>query len=121
MFAFLIILAGLESLPLEPYESAIVDGASRWQIFRLITLPQLAPVITVVLMFRTLDAFKWFDTIYMMTRGGPANATEFVSFKIWSKAFFQNQLGYASALSIVAIIIAAIMMNIFYRMFKKTH
>jgi len=118
-FAMLIFLAGLESLPLEPYEAARVDGASPWQILKYVTLPQLTPVIAIVLMFRTLDAFKTFDVIYMVTRGGPGNATEVLSYKIWQKAFFQNQLGYAAALSVVAIILATVMMNIFSRILSK--
>jgi multiple sugar transport system permease protein len=118
-FAMLIFLAGLESLPLEPYEAAKVDGAQAWQIIRYITLPQLAPIIAVILMFRTLDAFKTFDIIYMVTRGGPANATEVLSYKIWQKAFFQNKLGYAAAMSVLAIILATIMMKTFSALLSK--
>ena len=118
-FAMLIFLAGLESLPLEPYEAAKVDGAHAWQIIRYITLPQLAPIIAVILMFRTLDAFKAFDIIYMMTRGGPGNATEMLSYKIWQKAFFQNKLGYAAAMSVLAIILATIMMKTFSALLSK--
>jgi len=118
-FAMLIFLAGLESLPLEPYEAARVDGAHAWQIIRYITLPQLAPIIAVILMFRTLDAFKAFDIIYMMTRGGPGNATEMLSYKIWQKAFFQNKLGYAAAMSVLAIILATIMMKTFSALLSK--
>lgn len=118
-FAMLIFLAGLESLPLEPYEAAKVDGARAWQIIRYITLPQLAPIIAVILMFRTLDAFKAFDIIYMMTRGGPGNATEMLSYKIWQKAFFQNKLGYAAAMSVLAIILATIMMKTFSALLSK--
>jgi multiple sugar transport system permease protein len=119
-FAMIIFLAGLESLPLEPYEAARVDGASRWQVLRYVTLPQLVPVIGIVLMFRTLDAFKAFDVIYMVTRGGPGNATEVLSYRIYMKAFFQNQLGYAAALSVVAIILATLMMRYFIRLLSKT-
>ena len=119
-FAMIIFLAGLESLPLEPYEAARVDGASPWQILRYVTIPQLVPVIGIVLMFRTLDAFKIFDVIYMVTRGGPGNATEVLSYRIWQKAFFQNQLGYAAALSVIAIILATLMMMYFIRLLSKT-
>ena len=118
-FAMLIFLAGLESLPLEPYEAAKVDGAHAWQIIRYITLPQLAPIIAVILMFRALDAFKAFDIIYMVTQGGPANATEVLTYKIWHKAFFQNKLGYAAAMSVLAIIMATIMMKIFSALLSK--
>ncbi len=118
-FAMLIFLAGLESLPLEPYEAAKVDGAHAWQILRYITLPQLTPIVAVILMFRALDAFKTFDIIYMVTRGGPANATEVLSYKIWQKAFFQNKLGYAAAMSVLAIILATIMMKTFSALLSK--
>jgi multiple sugar transport system permease protein len=118
-FAMLIFLAGLESLPVAPYEAARVDGAGPWQVLRYITLPQLTPIIAIILMFRTLDAFKTFDIIYMVTSGGPGNATEVLSFKIWHKAFFQNQIGYAAALSVLTIILATIMMKIFGRLFAK--
>ncbi len=118
-FAMLIFLAGLESLPLEPYEAAKVDGAHSWQIIRYITLPQLAPIIAVILMFRALDAFKAVDIIYMVTQGGPANATEVLTYKIWHKAFFQNKLGYAAAMSVLAIIIATIMMKTFSAFLSK--
>ena len=119
-FAMIIFLAGLESLPLEPYEAARVDGASPFQILRYVTIPQLVPVIGIVLMFRSLDAFKIFDVIYMVTRGGPGNATEVLSYRIWQKAFFQNQLGYAAALSVIAIILATLMMMYFIRLLSKT-
>jgi multiple sugar transport system permease protein len=104
---------------MEPYEAAKVDGAHAWQIIRYITLPQLAPIIAVILMFRALDAFKTFDIIYMVTQGGPGNATEVLSFKIWQKAFFQNKLGYAAAMSVLAIILATIMMKTFSALLSK--
>jgi multiple sugar transport system permease protein len=119
-FSLLIFLAGLESLPVEPYEAARVDGASYIQLVRFITLPQLTPIIAIVLLFRTLDAFKTFDTIYMITGGGPGNATDVLSFRIYQKAFFQNQLGYAAALSVLTLILATLMMSIFSRILRRT-
>ncbi len=119
-FAMLIYLAGLESLPLEPFEAAVVDGASSFQVLTHIVLPQLKSIIAVILMFRTLDAFKMFDVVYMMTMGGPGNATEVLSYKIWHTAFFENKLGTGAALSIIMIIIANIMMQSFNRIMKKS-
>lgn len=119
-FAMMIYLAGLESLPMEPFEAAVVDGASAMQILRLIVLPQLRPIIAVILMFRSLDAFKMFDVVYMMTQGGPGNATEVLSYKIWHTAFFQNRVGAAAALSVIMIIIANIMMQFFNKVLKKS-
>ncbi len=112
-FAMLIILAGLESLPVEPIEAAQVDGASHFQVFRYILLPLLTPVLTIVVMFRTLDAFKTYDIIYMITRGGPANATDVFSYNIWRKAFFENNMGYAAALSVVMVIVVTFLTRIF--------
>src|SRR5574337_1640040 len=78
-FATLILLAGLQMIPEELYEAAQVDGAGRWRTFRLITLPLLQPSILIVLLFRTLDAFRIFDLVYVLTGGGPANTTETLS------------------------------------------
>ncbi|OHD21542.1 MAG: hypothetical protein A2064_06730 [Spirochaetes bacterium GWB1_66_5] len=118
-FAMLIFLAGLESLPVDPYEAAVVDGANSWQILRFLTFPLLLPVTVVILLFRTLDAFKAFDIIYMLTGGGPGNATEVLSYKIWHTAFFQNRIGYSAALSVVAILIATLLMRGFIRLMKS--
>ena len=118
-FAIIIFLAGLDSLPADPFEAAVVDGANEWQVLKYVTLPLLLPVTAVILMFRTLDAFKTFDLIYMVTMGGPANATEVLSYNIWHTAFFQNRIGYAAALSVIAIVIATIMMKVFISTLKK--
>jgi multiple sugar transport system permease protein len=72
----LIIYAGLQSLPPEPFEAARIDGAGPWSIFRLITLPLLYPVLSIVVLIRSFDAFRVFDIVWTMTGGGPGNATE---------------------------------------------
>lgn len=107
-FVFIIVLASLESLPLEPFEAAHIDGASRWQIFRYITLPLIKPLILVVVLIRAMDVFRIFDTIYIMTGGGPGSATESVSTHTMRVMFQWFRTGYASALSfiILAIIVA---------------
>ena len=74
-FAILIFLAGLQSLPKEPFEAALIDGASDWFIFRRLTLPMLTPCIILITLFRLIDSLKVFDTIYATTKGGPAGAT----------------------------------------------
>lgn len=74
-FAILIFLAGLQSLPKEPFEAAQVDGASGWFVFRKLTLPMLTPSIILITLFRLIDSLKIFDTIYATTKGGPASAT----------------------------------------------
>ena len=107
-FVFLIMLAGLEALPVEVFEAASVDGASGWQKLRLIILPLMWPTISVALMFRTIFAFKVFDEIFLLTSGGPGTATEVVSLYIYKVFFGQNQLGYGALVAIVSISIICV-------------
>ena len=118
-FTTLIIKAGLDSVDPSPQEAATVDGASRFQIFKLITFPAIAPIFTVALLFRTLDAFKAFDIIYIVTRGGPGGSTYVLGYNIWKTAFYQNQLGLAAAMSVVMIFIATILALVLVRIMKK--
>lgn len=118
-FTFLILHAGLSSLPSEPFEAAALDGASRWQMLRFITLPMITPVLTVALLFRVLDAFKLFDVIYILTRGGPGNATNLLAYNIWRKGFFENLLGYAATLSVIMIVIATILALVLIRVMAR--
>jgi len=118
-FTTLIIKAGLDSVDPTPIEAATVDGASRFQIFRHVTFPSIAPIFTVALLFRTLDAFKAFDIIYVVTRGGPGGSTYVLGYNIWKTAFFQNQLGLAAAMSVIMIIIASALAYILVRIMKK--
>jgi len=104
-FVMLLLLAGLQALPVEPYEAAIVDGASSLQRFRFITLPLLKPVIVVVLALRIIDLFRVFDVIYIMTLGGPGRATELLPYYIYRTAFSESRMGYASAISWMTMII----------------
>jgi|TARA_B100000959_G_C14980673_1_gene623328 multiple sugar transport system permease protein len=117
-FTTLIIKAGLDSMDPTPQEAATVDGASRFQIFTLVTFPSIAPIFAVALLFRTLDAFKAFDIIYIVTRGGPGGSTYVLGYNIWKTAFYQNQLGLAAAMSVVMIIIATILALILVRIMK---
>ena len=107
-FMFLILLAGLQAIPQEPYEAAVIDGASSWQMFRHITLPLLKPAILVALLLRTIDLLRIFDQIFILTQGGPGFATETVSLYIYKTAFRFFDLGYAAALSLVLLIIVNI-------------
>lgn len=97
----LIALAGLAALPTEPYEAAIIDGASRLQTLRYITLPLLRPYIVVAALFRGIDALKTFDTIYVITRGGPAFASETLNLYIYNVAFEYLHIGSSSAMLVV--------------------
>ena len=96
-FVMLIVLAGLSALPVEPYEAAQIDGASPLQLFWYLTLPMLRPILMVALMFRSIDALKTFDIIYVITGGGPAFASETLNLFIYSQGFQYFNMGYASA------------------------
>jgi len=101
----LIVLAGLSALPLEPYESAIIDGASANQLFWRITLPLLRPTIVVAVLFRSIDALKTFDSIFVITRGGPLYATETLNIYSFVTAFQYFNMGYSSALLVIFFVI----------------
>jgi multiple sugar transport system permease protein len=104
----LIALAGLASLPREPYEAAHIDGASTLQAFWHITLPLLRPAIVVAVLFRAIDALKTFDIIYIITQGGPANSTETINILLFNQAFSYFNMGYASS---VAVALFAVVMG----------
>jgi len=97
----LILLGGLASLPIDPYEAAKIDGATPFQAFWHITLPLLAPFLVVALIIRTIDALKAFDTIYVITQGGPGTASETINIFLYLQAFAYYNLGYASAVVVV--------------------
>jgi multiple sugar transport system permease protein len=101
----LIVLGGLASLPREPYESAIIDGANSWSLFRHITLPLVWPYIMIAVMLRTIDALKVFDNIFVITQGGPGTASETINIFLYWQAFQFYKLGYASALVVVFFVI----------------
>jgi multiple sugar transport system permease protein len=96
----LIALAGLASLPREPYEAAHIDGATTVQAFWHITLPLLRPAIVVAILFRAIDAIKTFDIIFIMTQGGPANSTETINILLFNQAFSYFNMGYASSMAV---------------------
>jgi multiple sugar transport system permease protein len=97
----LIVLGGLASLPSDPYEAARLDGASSWQMFRHISLPLVWPHIVVALVIRTIDALKAFDTIFVISNGGPGTASETVNMLLYQEAFAYYDMGYASAMVVV--------------------
>ena len=99
-FCFLLLLAGLESLPQDVYEAAKLDGAGPWQELRHVTLPLMLPVIVVTLVTRTLLAFKVFDEVFLLTQGGPGTATEVLSFTVFRVFFNDDREGFGSAMSI---------------------
>ncbi len=104
----IIILAGLKSLPTEPYEAARIDGAGEIPIFFRITLPLLRPTLMVALLIRSLDALKVFDIIWAITGGGPGTSTTVANLRIYEVGISQLRIGYAAALSNVLLIIGVI-------------
>jgi multiple sugar transport system permease protein len=105
-FCFLILYAGLRSIPPELHEAARIDGANAWRRFRDVTLPLLAPYLFVAALMRTLDSFKLFDKVYAMTGGGPGNATETLSMHVHRLAFRFFDIGLASAAAVAMILVA---------------
>jgi multiple sugar transport system permease protein len=112
-FVVILLTAGLQVIPRELYQAAVVDGAGSWNMFRRITLPLLMPVVAVVLIFRTLDAFRVFDAVYVLTGGGPANTTETLSIYAYKVLFQTLQFGYGSTLSVVVFLCVG-MISVFY-------
>ncbi len=102
-FVTLTMLAGLTSLPKEPLESAMVDGANRFQVFWYVTLPLLRPVILTTVFIRIMDALRTVDEVWMLTGGGPGTATRFVGIHIWRIVFPKTDYGYGSAMSILTL------------------
>ena len=101
----LIVLGGLAGLPKEPYESALIDGANDWHMFRHITLPLVWPFIMVAIVIRTIDALKAFDTIFVITQGGPGTASETMNIFLYLQAFQFYKIGYASAVVVIFFVI----------------
>jgi multiple sugar transport system permease protein len=118
-FVFLVLLAGLQAIPQEPYEAARVDGSSSWQTFRHVTLPLLKPAILIVLLLRTMDLLRVFDQIFILTEGGPGFATETVSLYIYRAAFRFTDFGYAAAMSFVLLIITNLISTIYIRLLQS--
>jgi len=118
-FVFLLMLSGIASLPKDVFEAARVDGASSRQIFRYITLPLLMPFMLVALLIRFIDSFKIFDTIFVMTRGGPANATETLSIYTYKVGLNFFRMGYAATLSYIILIIITLASQQFLKLEKR--
>ena len=104
----LIVLGGLAAIPAEPYESAQIDGANIWQVFRYISLPLITPFLFIAAMIRMIDAVKSFDIIFAITQGGPGSASETINLYLYSVAFSYYDIGYGSAIAVVffALIVA---------------
>ena len=105
----LIVLGGLSNLPRDPYDAAAIDGAGYWRQVRYLTLPLIWPFITIALIIRTIDALKTFDTIFVITGGGPGTASETMNMFLYAQAFSFLKLGYASAVVIIFFVIVIIL------------
>ncbi len=118
-FVFLIVFSALQTLPREPFEASLIDGASYWKSTWYITLPLLRPVLGVVLIFRVMDAFKTFDQIFVITGGGPGTATTTMSLYTYFLMFTRYNFGKAAALTIIILIavtfISRWVLKTFYR------
>jgi len=117
-FMFLILLAGLQAIPQEPYEAALVDGSSAWQTFRYVTLPLLKPAILIALLLRTIDLLRVFDHIFILTEGGRGFATETLSLYIYRTAFRFSNFGYAAAMSFVLLLLTNLISVAYMRMLR---
>lgn len=120
-FMFLVLLAGLGALPQKPYEAAAVDGATPWQTFRHLTLPMLRPFLLVMLFIRLIDAFKIFDTVFILTKGGPGVATEVISVFAYRYNFEYWRLGETSALAIVIFLLFFVVFGALFTMLQKRY
>jgi multiple sugar transport system permease protein len=115
----ILLLAGLQSLPKEPFEAAAIDGASRWRVLRYLTLPMLRPVIAVCVVIRAIDAFRTFDIVWTLTAGGPARSTELFSLYAYVHAFLNLDFGLGSAAAIVGGIIILVVGMALYRVLDR--
>ena len=118
-FAFLVLLAALQSINPELYEVAAIDGASYWQSLRHITIPLLKRAFLVVLLIRTIDAFKAFDILYVMTEGGPGRATEVLSTYGYRLAFVGWRMGTASAFALILFYIIVGVSSLYIRLLRE--
>jgi ABC-type sugar transport system permease subunit len=117
-FVAILLLAGLQVIPGDVYEAAHVDGATWWQSFRRITLPMLKPALSTAMIFRTLQALLVFDVIYVMTRGGPGNSTETLSFVNYNTFILNTDFGVGGAMSLLLVVLALVVSAIYVRAFR---
>ncbi|UJF31896.1 carbohydrate ABC transporter permease [Paenibacillus hexagrammi] len=118
-YAFLLYYAGIKGVPKELYEAAMLDGATQAQVHGHIIFPLLAPVVRVNIILAVVAAFKQMETVYLMTGGGPADSTQFLSTYLYSKAFREGLYGYGNALSILLVLICLIMTVLLNRALQK--
>jgi multiple sugar transport system permease protein len=114
-FSLIILLAGLKAIPHEYYEAALVDGANAWEAFRRITIPLLMPVLMFVVVTQAVFSFQVFVPVYQMTKGGPLDSTKVLVYYIYQQGFRFQDMGYASALSVVTLMILVVVSYLLMR------
>jgi multiple sugar transport system permease protein len=114
----MIFLAALQGVSSELVDASRVDGAGRWQSFRNVTIPQISPAILMVFILTVVGAFKVFDVIYILTRGGPGVSTTVLSYAVY-KAFAQNNIGYASAFSVLLFLLIILITVVIWQLRKR--
>jgi len=119
-FVTLICYAGLRSMPSDPFESAAIDGANRWQVLFHITLPMMRKLLFLAILLRAVDALRLFDTAFVLTQGGPGRATEFLSLHVYRMANAQNGLiGRAAAIALVLLVISTVVSRFLIKQQRK--
>jgi multiple sugar transport system permease protein/N,N'-diacetylchitobiose transport system permease protein len=118
-FYSLIFLAALQTIPEELYEVAQTDGASIWRRFIHITLPFLRPTVLIILVLRTVETFRVFDIIYMLTQGGPGGGTRVLAFYTYEVSFSQLNFGYGAALSIIITVVTMTIALVYIRLLRS--
>ena len=114
------LLAGLSAIPQEIYDASKIDRAGPIRTFFSMTLPLLAPSIALVLVLRTVEAVKVFDIVYAMTRGGPANGTQTISFYAYITAFSEQNYGLGSAISLIVLLIVLVLSTVYLRLMRRS-
>ena len=118
-FVFVVLLAGLQNVSRDLIEAATLDGANAWRRFWDVTVPQMANVVNVVTALMLIGGFSVFDIIFVMTGGGPANATDVIATYAYSEAFTQNNIGYASTLTLVMTVVTLVVSVVFIRLRER--
>jgi len=117
--AMVILLAGLQAVPIEQYEAAEVDGASVWQKFRYITIPHIEPMIMLVILLATISTFSDFSTIFLFTRGGPSYATQVLATEIYETTFSEMRMGRGAAISVIMFLLLLVLFAAFLKVYLK--
>jgi multiple sugar transport system permease protein len=118
-FYAILLLAGMQTIPKDLYESATIDGSDRWKSFLNITLPLLKPVLLVIMVLRTMQCFGVFDIIYILTKGGPANGTMTISYYIYFETFGNLDFGRGSAISFIVAVLILLISFVYIKLLRS--